>query len=127
MTSALLPDAGHALNGIVRRSIDRNPTLSAIISSGDECVPFSGEAYCLVVTSDISAKETDRGAARAAPHCFNLGGIQDTVGCAKVEAVRPSNRVIRVAMTGLNASVSLRRIAGGNRFIVDVGVINSAV
>jgi len=49
------------------------------------------------------------------------------MGCAEVEIVRPGNGVIGVAMTYLNASVSFRRITGGDWLIVDVGIVNSAV
>src|SRR5436309_2338212 len=41
--AALLPDAGHALDGIVGRGVDRCPRDTAVVSDGDERIRFDRE------------------------------------------------------------------------------------
>ena len=82
MAAALLPDAGHALNGIVRGGVDRRPGHAAVVGGGDERVPFAREAYRLVVARDIGAQEANGGAAGATADRFDFGGILDAVSCA---------------------------------------------
>src|SRR5438067_13848265 len=93
MASALLPDAGHALNGIVCRSVDRRTGRAAIVGGGDERVPFAREAYRLLVACDIGAKEADRGTAGASAERLDLRSVLDAVRCADVEAVCPVNSI----------------------------------
>src|SRR5207237_10078666 len=60
MAAALLPDAGHALNGIVRGGVDRRPGHAGVVGGGDERIPFARETYRLVIARDIRAREADR-------------------------------------------------------------------
>ena len=63
VATALLPDAAGMLNRVIRRSVDSDPVLAAIVSGGDEDIPVARKAYCLVITGNIRAGETDCGAA----------------------------------------------------------------
>ena len=127
MTSALLPDAGHALNRIVWRRVDRRPGLATVISGGDEGVPFARETYRLVIARDISAQEPDGRAAGAATYRFDFSGVLDAVRCADVEIISSRDAVIWIAVTYFDARVTFRRIPRGNRLIVDIGIVNSAI
>ena len=94
--AALLPDASHALNRIVRCCVDCRPGLPAVIGSSDERVPYSGETHCLIVARDVSAEKTNSSAASvatggAATDSFNFGCVYDAVRRAKIDVVEPVN------------------------------------
>src|SRR5438093_7061433 len=127
MAATLLPDAGHALNRTVWRRVDRRPGLATVISGGDEGVPFARETYRLVIARDISAQEPDGRAAGAATYRFDFSGVLDAVRCADVEIISPRDAVIWIAVTYFDARVTFRRIPRGNRLIVDIGIVNSAI
>ena len=92
MAAALLPDAGHALNGIVRGGVDRRPGHAAVVGGGDERIPFAREAYRLVIARDIGAREANGRAAGAAAYCLDLRCVLDAVRGADVEIGRASCR-----------------------------------
>jgi len=127
MAATLLPDARHALHGIVGCGVHRRPRRAAIVGGGDERVPFAGETYRLIVASDIGAQEANGRAAGAATYRFDFGGVLDAVGCADVEVISPRDTVIWIAVTYFDARVTFRRIPRGNRLIVDIGIVNSAI
>src|SRR5207302_4496733 len=52
-SATLLPDAGHALHGIVRRGVNGRPRLAAVIGGSDESVPFAWKAVGLVVAVHV--------------------------------------------------------------------------
>src|SRR6267378_7296911 len=58
MAATLLPDTGHALHWVVRRGIDRRPSLPVVVGSGDKGIPFAGEATGLVIARHVCANET---------------------------------------------------------------------
>src|SRR5207247_11362684 len=41
MAATLLPDAGHALNGIIGSGVNRRPRCASIVGGGDERIPFA--------------------------------------------------------------------------------------
>src|SRR5438067_1664990 len=79
-----LPDACQALNRVVRRRIDRRPGLTTIISRSDKCVPFAPETYRLIVTRDIGAEETYRGATGTAADGFDFRSVKNAVRATEV-------------------------------------------
>src|SRR5205814_230868 len=85
VTTALLPDAGHALNRIVWSCVDRGPRSASVISRGDEHVPFPGETRCLIITGDIRPQKTNSGAASTAANCLDVRGVHDAVRCSQIE------------------------------------------
>src|SRR5712692_7524775 len=66
MGATLLPDASHALNGIIRGGVDRGPSLAAVVGGRDERVPFARETNGLIVAGRVSAEEANGRAAGAA-------------------------------------------------------------
>src|SRR5438094_8367337 len=64
VAAALLPDPSLALNGIVRRRVDRHPRLTFVVSSSDERVPLYRETAGLVFDWLIRADEAESGASR---------------------------------------------------------------
>src|SRR5205814_9789528 len=99
MAAALLPDAGHALYWIIWGGIDSRPGRATIVGGGDKRIPFAWETRCLVISGDISAKETNPRSARCASYCFNFRSVLDAVGGADVEVVAPSYGGIRLTVT----------------------------
>src|SRR5438552_9231921 len=57
VTTALLPNTGHALYRIVGRGVDCDPVCAAIVSRRDEGIPVAWEAYRLVIAGPVSAEE----------------------------------------------------------------------
>src|SRR5207247_2118896 len=66
-------------------------------------------------------------AAGAATCRFDFSVVLDAVRCADVEIISPRDAVIWIAVTYLDARVTFRRIPSGNRLIVDIGIVNSAI
>ena len=127
MAATLLPDASHALNWVIRCGIHCRPGRAAIVGGGDECVPFAGETYRLVVACDVSAGEAHCRSPGAATYRFNFGCVLDAMGRPDIKVVSPGDSVIRIAVTDRHARMSFGRIARGYRLIVDVGVVNGAI
>src|SRR5439155_24146642 len=124
VAAPLLPDAGHALDGIVRRGVDRDPGPAPVIGRGDERVPDPRETVRLVVAGHVRADEAAGGAARAAADRLGVQGGLDPVRRADVEVIDPGQAAV---MADLDVDMPFGRIAGRNRLVVDVAVISGAV
>src|SRR5439155_1073703 len=124
VAAPLLPDAGHALDGIVRRGVDRDPGPAPVIGRGDERVPDPRETVRLVVAGHVGADEAAGGAARAAADRLGVHGVLDSVRRADVEIIDPGQAAV---LADLDVDMPFGRIAGRHRLVVDVAVIGRAV
>src|SRR5205807_2899469 len=124
----LLPDAGLALDRIIWGGVDSYPALAAVIGCSDESIPPTGITLGLIVASNVSAEETDRGAAGAASDCFNFGRVYNSVSRAQVETIAPRDRVAdRIKVACLHTSMAFRLLAGCNGLVVYIRVVNCAI
>src|SRR6266478_1004603 len=128
VAAALLPDSGGMLNGIIRCRVNRHPVCPVVVSRGDERVPIPREAYCLVITGDISTEEADCGAAAIAAYGLNFGGVHDALGSADIDVIRPGDRVRGLVQSANgDAGMPFQRLARRHWLVIDVRVVDPAV
>src|SRR6266404_4318486 len=95
VTATLLPNAASALNRIVWRSVDGYPSLTFIISSGNEGIPFALETVCLVVTWLIGAYEATSGPADTSADRLGMRSVLDPMRCTHIDIANPGLSAVR--------------------------------
>src|SRR2546422_11757762 len=83
-----------ALDWIVRRSIDRDPGLPFVISSGDEQVPIAGKSCSLETAGHIRAEETAGGTSCTATNRLRKNDIDNALAGPDIEIANPGRAVV---------------------------------
>ena len=78
----------------------------------------------LVVAGKVRADKADSSTTGAATYCFDFNGVLNPMRRTKVKVVDPGFAAV---LTHLHAGMAFRRLTLRHRFVVDVGVINSAI
>src|SRR5205085_4057139 len=124
VAAALLPDPGLALNGIVRRRVDRHPRLTFVVRRSDERVPLSRETAGLIIARPIGAYKPTSGATGTSTNRLGVRSVLDSMRCTNIDIANPCLTAIGA---DFNMNMAFRRVVRRDRLIVYITKIRSVV
>src|SRR6266403_5733266 len=124
VAATLLPNPSLALNGIVRRRVDRHPRLTFIVSRSDERVPLSRETAGLIIARPIGAYKA---ASRATGTSANRLGVRSVLDSMRRTNIDIANPCLTAVGADFNMNMAFRRVVWRDRLIVYITKISVVI
>src|SRR5437867_3705507 len=124
VAAALLPDPSLALNGIVRRRVDRHPRLTFVVSRSDERVPLPRETASLIIARPIGAYKPT---SRATGTSTNRLGVRSVLDSMRRTNIDIANPCLTAVGADFNMNMAFRRVVWRDRLIVYITKISGVI
>src|SRR5438094_7410122 len=124
VAAALLPDPSLALNGIVRRRVDRHPRLTFVVSRSDERVPLPRETASLIIARPIGAYKPT---SRATGTSTNRLGVRSVLDSMRRTNIDIANPCLTAVGADFNMNMAFRRVVRRDRLIIYITIISGVI